>query len=262
MRVKPAGAGLLVAYVFMFLINGLSQAKGPGFAKSNAELSDLSPTYLTPDGKTFGIWPIIYVLEAVGTFQDVQIPSNAIYTRIDEKRHCCLAAAFASNALWLFLFTNELYGLSCVVITFYLVAMWKTYSLMFQPGQRPISFALRAGVSVNMAWLCVATCINVLIATARSSAGAMAGEALTEPAGSQLGASFVAVALTGLAGAIIFVKGDAAFSSAVAWALFGVQREQAAKGASLVAQSAGMCSVICALLSIGGIYSHFHKVRS
>jgi len=259
MNVKPAGVGLLVAYVFMLFINSLSQAKGPGFAKSNAELSDLSPTYLTPDGKTFGIWPIIYVLEAVGTFQDIQI--HGIYTRIDEMRHCWLAAAYVSNALWLFLFTNEFYGLSSAVIAFYLAAIWKTYSLMYYPGQRQVPFALRAGVSVNMAWLCVATWINVLIANARYSTGTFPGQALAEPAGSQQGASLVAVALTGLAGIILIKKGDAAFPSAVAWALFGVHREQMAHGAREVAQTAGVCSIMCALGAIGGILRCYGKAR-
>lgn len=259
MNLKPAGVRLLVAYVFMLVINSLSQAKGPGFSKSNAELSDLSPTYLTPDGRTFGIWPIIYVLEAVGTWQDIQSPSGSIYTRIVEMRHSWLAAAFVSNALWLFLFTNEFYGLSCVVIAFYLAAIWKTYSLMFYPGQRQVPFALRVGVSVNMAWLCVATWINVLIAGARNSADTYPGRALTEPAGSQQAASLVAVALTFLAGVILLTNGDAAFSSAVAWALWGVYREQMAHGARVVAQTAGWCSVMCALGAVGGIFSHCAK---
>eukprot|EP00930_Biecheleria_cincta_P017338 TRINITY_DN13814_c0_g1_i2.p1 TRINITY_DN13814_c0_g1~~TRINITY_DN13814_c0_g1_i2.p1 ORF type:complete len:262 (-),score=36.96 TRINITY_DN13814_c0_g1_i2:110-895(-) len=261
MRVKPAGVGLLVAFVFMLVINSLSQAKGPGFAKSNAELSDLSPTYLTPDGKTFGIWPIIYVLQAVGTFQDIQIRSNGIYTRIDEMRQSSLAAAFASNALWLILFTNEFYGLSFAVIAFYLAAIWRTYSLMFYPGQRKIPFALRVGVSVNMAWLCVATWINVLIASARYSTGTMPGQALTEPAGTQQAASIVVVALTGIAGVILYKNGDAAFSSAVAWALAGVCREQMAHDARDVAQTARVCSVVCALGAVGGICLHVQKAR-
>eukprot|EP00931_Biecheleriopsis_adriatica_P124106 TRINITY_DN99206_c0_g1_i1.p1 TRINITY_DN99206_c0_g1~~TRINITY_DN99206_c0_g1_i1.p1 ORF type:complete len:286 (-),score=54.78 TRINITY_DN99206_c0_g1_i1:155-934(-) len=255
MAVFGGGKALLVAFVFMFAINGLSQVKGPGFAKSNAELSDLSPTYLTPDGPTFGIWPIIYLLEGIATVQEVVSTGPLNNAAVVRRR--CLAAAFAANAAWLFLFTNELYGLSCIVITFYLAAMGKVYSLLNFSRDGGSPFALKAGVSVNVAWLCVATCINVLIATARNSAAVPAGAALAEPAGSQVGAAAVALALTALAGAALYTRGDAAFPTASAWALFGVRRAQAAQGADLIASTAGACSMVCALGAAGGILHYF-----
>ena len=42
--------------------NGLASAGLLG-GKTNKQISDENPTYLSPDGQTFAIWGIIYTLE-------------------------------------------------------------------------------------------------------------------------------------------------------------------------------------------------------
>merc|ERR1712048_709298 len=132
-------------------------------------------------------------------------------------------------------FTNELYTLSTVVMASYLILLALTYyGLDFTPGTGS-PFALKAGVSVNLAWICVASIINGLISTARSSTNTLAGVALPQIAGTQTLAVIVIVDLTLLTVLLLLMRSDAAFAGAAMWALWGVHREQAAKGAHLVA---------------------------
>lgn len=249
---RASHCSLALAYAFMMAINGISMAQGPGFSKTNAEISELNPTYLTPDGTTFLIWPIIYLLQGVGTFQEF-----ASFDEAAHERRSCLAAAFTLNSLWLFMFTNELYVLSCIVIGAYTAALAKVYStLKFVPmgpnfRQELSSLALRTGVSVNLIWLCVASCINLMLTVSRYMTGTNAGEALAEPAGSQAVACFACLALTILvwANTVACANYDGAFALAAAWALFGVVRGQGAHGVRLVTMIAGGCTALCILLA-------------
>lgn len=252
MSAARSRVGLVVTFAFMLLINSLSQAKGPGFSKTNAELSDLSPTYLTPDGATFAIWPIIYLLEGIATYQEVKIQGPISESTL--RRRGCLSLAFVLNAFWLFLFTNELYVLSCAVIIAYLAALAFVYKDLDFTPHKGSPFALKAGVAVNLTWLCVATCINMLIARARRNAAMPLGVALSAPAGSQAGATVIAVALTALAIAAVRTRYDAGVATAASWALWGVQRQQSQAGASLIASIAWACALICAVAAARGIF--------
>jgi len=248
---SATSCALLLSFIVMFAINGLSQSKGPGFAKDNVELSAINPTYLTPDGMTFAIWPIIYLLELVAVLQQVcmkdEDSGSAVWRGF-------LSLAFLLNAAWLFAFSNEYYSLSSVVIVCYLICLAMTYkSLDFTPGQGS-PFALKAGVTVNLAWVCIATCINIMISQARASTGTPPGEALPETAGTQPIAIACALLVQVLAFLALYFRYDAGFATAGAWALFGVGRNQFAQGATFIAPAAYGLSALCALAAVVGIY--------
>jgi len=157
------------------------------------------------------------------------------------------------NAAWLFTFSNEYYTMSSVVIVCYLICLAMTYkSLDFTPGQGS-PFALKAGVTINLAWVCVATCINIMISQARASTGTLPGEALPETAGTQPIAIACALLLQVLAFLALYFRYDAGFATAGAWALFGVGRNQFAQGATLIAPAAYGLSALCALAAVVGI---------
>eukprot|EP00419_Tripos_fusus_P043602 CAMPEP_0172832586 /NCGR_PEP_ID=MMETSP1075-20121228/23768_1 /TAXON_ID=2916 /ORGANISM="Ceratium fusus, Strain PA161109" /LENGTH=275 /DNA_ID=CAMNT_0013675219 /DNA_START=28 /DNA_END=855 /DNA_ORIENTATION=- len=256
---SPSSIALFLSFIVMFAINGLSQSKGPGFAKDNAEISLLSPTYLTPDGITFAIWPVIYLLELVATVQQVcmkdEDSSSAGWRGF-------LSLAYLLNATWLFAFSSEWYSTSSAIIVCYLVCLAMTYkNLDFTPGKGS-PFALKAGVTVNLAWVCIATCINILISQARASTGTPPGEALAETAGTQPIAIACAVLVQVLAFLALYFRCDAGFATAVAWALFGVGRNQFAAGATLIASAAYGLSAICALGAVVGFYAYFQAKKA
>jgi len=256
---SPSSIALLLSFIVMFAINGLSQSKGPGFAKDNVELSAINPTYLTPDGMTFAIWPVIYLLELVAVVQQVcmkdEDSSSAAWRGF-------LSLAFLLNAGWLFAFSNEWYSTSSAIIVCYLVCLAMTYKdLDFTPGKGS-PFALKAGVTVNLAWVCIATCINIMISQARASTGTPPGEALPETAGTQPVAVACVLLVQVLAFLALFFRYDAGFATAVAWALFGVGRNQFAAGATLIAPAAYGLSAICAIGALAGFCAYFQAKKA
>ena len=57
--------------------------------KDNKELSDENPTYLTPDGKTFAVWGMIYLLEMVPDLQktiDIQQAKVYLFKQVVDLR--------------------------------------------------------------------------------------------------------------------------------------------------------------------------------
>jgi len=254
-----SSVALLVSFIVMLVINGLAQTKGPGFPKENKELSDINPTYLTPDALTFSIWPIIYLLELVATVQQVcmkdEDSSSAGWRGF-------LSLAYLLNSAWLFTFSNEWYSTSSAVIFGYLICLAMTYkNLDYTPGKGS-PFALRAGVTINLAWVCVATCINIMISQSRAGHGTAAGEPLPETAGTQPFAVSCALLVQVLAFLAVYFRYDAGFATAVAWALFGVGRFQFEQHATIIAPSAYALSALCALEALVGIYLYFQAKKA
>jgi len=257
--VSPSSIALLLSFIVMLAINGLAQSKGPGFAKDNVELSALNPTYLTPDGKTFAIWPVIYLLELVATLQQVCMKdgdsSSAGWRGF-------LSLAYLLNATWLFAFSNEWYSTSSVVIFCYLICLAMTYkNLDFTPGQGS-PFALKAGVTINLAWVCIATCINIMISQARASTGTLPGDPLPGPAGTQPVAVACSLLVQVFAFLAVYFRYDAGFATAVAWALFGVGRNQFENAATIIAPAAYGLSALCALEALVGFYLYFQAKKA
>jgi len=173
-----------------------------------------------------------------------------------------LSLAYLLNATWLFAFSNEWYSTSSVIIVCYLICLAMTYKgLDFTPGKGS-PFWLKAGVTVNLAWVCIATCINIMISQARASTGTPPGDALPETAGTQPIAIACALLVSVLAFLALYFQYDAGFATAVAWALFGVGRNQSAAGATLIALAANGLSAICACGALGGFYAYFQAKKA
>jgi len=243
----------------MMIVNTLAQTQGPGFKQTNQALSFKNPTYVTPDPMTFMIWPFIFLLEACITAQDWR--ARGPFNSVEARRRACLSLAFLSNALWQVAFTNEWYVASALVMLFYLAALARTYvDLDFKRGTAN-SFVLRAGVAVNFAWLCVATCLNLLITFERARLGLKAGESFEQPAGSEAVAAAVSLLLTGVAGAAAY-RLDGAFPATAAWALLGVRRAQVALGSRYAAAFAGICALLCAAEAVAVVVVYKKKANS
>ncbi|CAE8631358.1 unnamed protein product [Polarella glacialis] len=247
-NLRPKGLKrLIAAFVVMAVTNGLAGTGGYGFPKNNAELSDLNPTYLTPDGLTFAVWGIIYLLQLLALLEAVANKAG-FYVPRREQVLSYLTLAFLLNSAWLVVFAHELYGLSLLVMVGYLLALLGAYTDL-DPCDTDLF--LPAAVSVNLAWVCVATCLNGLITAARFGLGGAplrpAGEALAAVAGTQNLACAAAGGLTLLA--LHVLRGerrDWPFAATLAWALWGISRGQAARS-EFLARAAVVCAGLCAL---------------
>jgi len=227
--------------VLMASANVFAGMSGPGFPKTNAELSDLNPTYITPDGVTFSVWGVIYLL-------DLNLVLRVATGKMQVGKTCnLLSLAFFLNALWLLVFAREWYVTSLIVMTSYFLVLAAAYSEgnATSPGFNSLC---SAAVSTNLAWVSVATCLNFFITAARF--GAAAGP-LPQPAGTPSVAIVIAVAITSVAVRVVSTKGDWPFAATCAWALFGIFRAQDPP----VSQASMVCAIICSVAAVAASLS-------
>merc|ERR1740121_2599297 len=110
------------AYIFMILANVVSFT---GFFGSDiADISREFPTYVTPDGLTFSIWGVIYLLQLILTVAQCCASWDA------EQRLFCrggvryrIALAFFLNGIWLPTYSSKYFALSLLIIIAYFAAL-------------------------------------------------------------------------------------------------------------------------------------------
>ena len=216
-----------ICLIIMFVSNVLSM--GSYNNTNNAEISRENPTYLTPDGLTFAIWAIIYILE---TFMSI-LQSLHMYRKNDlfKASRKWICAAFLLNALWLPTFAYHLWWLSLLVICTYLYALYKvseTMPIEYQKNNICTDVYIFAGISINMAWVTVAALINLLVVS-RNSNIVVTITNTTHPVtvGGNVDMAIAGIVLASAIGVYRVIKHkDIPYALATAWALFGIYRHQ------------------------------------
>ena len=125
---------VVAAFVVMVMSNVMASKKLFG-GKDNKELSDENPTYLSPDGATFAIWGMIYLLELL-------VVAQLFHGELMERR-CPLTAL--SEIAWsppssppvaAVVFNHEQFW-SAMVIIFYLLEPLSQHLLGREHGHHP-----------------------------------------------------------------------------------------------------------------------------
>ncbi|KAJ1619866.1 hypothetical protein T492DRAFT_1082364 [Pavlovales sp. CCMP2436] len=161
---KPAIA-LLLLYLLTMVVNGIV-GSGKGVRLMNKDLSFAHPVYLTPPPFAFAIWGVIYLL--LGAFVIMQALPAYSQGPLEPLRPWA-AIAFTLNASWLFLFGQELFWLSFVVIVAYMLTLFKLVSLVgldLADGAAPDYLArlvAQCAFSANASWVTVATLLQLQI---------------------------------------------------------------------------------------------------
>lgn len=214
-------------FVVMIISNFLATRKFFG-GRDNKEISDEHPTILTPDGKTFAIWGLIYTMLMVTVIAQLFPSGSAEGTLLRESSWAkldvrwSLIAAFLCNALWLPVFNNEWFKTAFIIIVFYLVFLLSAYLNMVD-GVPTNSFhyaLLEVGVSMNTSWIVIACLLNFL-----SCAGDL-GWKKNGVAGNEYVAIAIIIILTLLAAQRSIDGLDFAWAFVTCWALRGVYRMQ------------------------------------
>ena len=164
---------VVVAYVVMILSNYLSTATTVFGGTNNAIISKENPTTLSPDGLTFAIWGIIYLFETILVVYQF-VPRTASESVLDGTTRHWLIAAFLFNAIWLPIFSFHRWWLALAVIVGYLLALYQTsVAMAINYGDRKVpahsQVCAMAGISLNMAWVVVATLLNFTIVSRNSN---------------------------------------------------------------------------------------------
>lgn len=219
--------GVLAAFVFMVLCNGLASAGLLG-GKTNKQISDENPTYLSPDGQTFAIWGIIYTLELVLVIAQL-FPSESAEALLQRESPMGLdvrqqmVLAFVINGVWLPVFNNEYFWSSWVIIVVYLGFLLSIYTdVNTQTTEGLLEYlCYAAGITLNCSWVVVATCVSTFL-----NLGRVGWKDQNGVAGSVVAASVVIVLVALLACQRALVVYDLVWAFGASWALMGIYHMQ------------------------------------
>lgn len=214
-----------VAVVAAALFNvGMNALAGAGvlFGTTTGAVSDAVPTGVTPAGWAFSVWSVIFVGALV--FAGYQARPSAGGPRYD-----ALAAPFVAanvlNGLWQVPWLAGLFGLAAVVIAGILASLvWLTVRLDRLGPSTAERWALGVPTSLFLAWVSVATALNVSVAL---RAAGWDGGAVWPP---------LVVGLVAAVGAALLRRtGDVAFAAVLAWAFAAIWAENGAGAPALTA---------------------------
>lgn len=222
-----AKAAVVVSFLGMIVLNGLS-ATGL-FGESIGKISDDHPTYVTPDGKTFAIWAVIYTLQLLlvvaqccaGPEAEQLLSQRCPLTGLEVRWRIVLA--FSLNAIWLPIYVTLRFTVAFVIIVIYLGALISVYTALNSKTVSTIGqlLTLAAPIATNASWIVVATSANLFTVLGEYGWTDQYGVA-----GTPLAAMVVVIIVIGIACFAAFVQFDAAWAGVAAWALAGLSRMQ------------------------------------
>lgn len=206
----PRQVAVVVAALINVAINALVSAEA--FGVSTGDVSDSVQTGVTPAGWAFSIWSVIFV--GVLVFAGFQALPRARGVRYD-----ALAAPFILanllNPLWQLPWLTENFTLAAVVIVGILLSLIWLYVRLDRLGMTTAErWALGVPTSLFLAWLTVASAVNITVALA---AAGWEGSAVWPP---------VLVLVLAAIGAVLLSRtGDVAFAAVLVWAFAGIYAE-------------------------------------
>ncbi|MEK1830518.1 TspO/MBR family protein [Priestia megaterium] len=113
----------------------------------------------TPAGYAFAIWGVIYLLLTIWVIRQffAREDQKEIYARIGIWffLNCLL------NSAWIFIFQNDYYKLSLLVMLFILGTLMIVYSTI--QHSRMTTWFMRLPISLYLGWISVATIVNVFV---------------------------------------------------------------------------------------------------
>lgn len=161
---------LVAAFVVMIISNVISTATTLFNDTNNKIISDSNPTYLSPDGATFSIWGFIYLFEATLVIYQ-SLPRFREQENLVKGRKWVILA-FLLNAIWLPVFSFFRWWLALAIIVGYLFSLYKSHEQLEINYGSAADWHLKVfaftGISLNFAWVVVATLLNVTV-VARNS---------------------------------------------------------------------------------------------
>lgn len=221
---------VIIAYVVMIALNAVSSIFAGQSGMNIGQISNVNPTYITPDGLTFSVWGVIYTGQLAYTIY------QAIPSHLDDKElvasRLFAVGAFVLNGIWLFLFTRLYWWLQWADIVAYLVLLIQVYRHMdidYFNTKKPWQYVLcnYVGFSCNLAWVTVATAVSTTT-TFRQQGWVTLSKVPGELAvGVNADWAFMWIVIVGvISSAFAFYKGDIPHNLITAWALSGIIRQQ------------------------------------
>lgn len=210
-----------VLYLGMLVTNYLAVTL-PINGKSTGELSDLYPNLFVPDGLTFSIWGVIYLLLLLFIFTPlVKRIQNKYTTDPPVKTQVLTAVSCLLNISWIICWHYEYVFASILIMLCLLFTLITLYGAI-QNTQTDLcvhSLTTKLPVSVYLGWITVATIANV---TAGLVHWQWNGLSLPEHIW-----TVIMICIAALLTVIMVLKhNDWAFALVIIWALWGIIRKR------------------------------------
>eukprot|EP00403_Amphidinium_massartii_P010506 CAMPEP_0178425684 /NCGR_PEP_ID=MMETSP0689_2-20121128/28848_1 /TAXON_ID=160604 /ORGANISM="Amphidinium massartii, Strain CS-259" /LENGTH=272 /DNA_ID=CAMNT_0020047351 /DNA_START=1 /DNA_END=819 /DNA_ORIENTATION=+ len=221
-------ATVVCSFIAMVASNVLSTKKVFG-GKDNKVISDAHPTYVTPDGLTFAVWGMIYLMLTVTTVAQALVSpestaeelltAKCAFTGLDTRSR--LALAFLLNAVWLPVFSNEKFWAALLIMIGYLLVLLSTWRDVVNSTTVLDYVLVGMGVSMNSSWIVVATAVNTFLTLGEGGWKDKHGVS-----GSPVAGCIIAWLVAVLALLVLILAADPAWAFVAAWALRGIYRMQ------------------------------------
>ena len=231
----------IVAFIVTVAMNGLAGSTTLLNGVTSGEVSDFYPTLVTPEGFTFAIWGVIYML----------LLAFIVYQALSKNRDkpflsqigLLFALSGACNVVWLFLWHYKLFTYS-LVLMFALLASLILIYLRLDIGMAAVSLKemvlVHLPFSVYLGWISIATIANVSVALTAFGWDGFGIEAST------WAIVIICVALL-LSLAMLAKRKDIAFCFVVIWALVGILVKQSGYETIVLASEIGIGLLLVAI---------------
>lgn len=260
---------VIIAFLVMVLSNALAQSKFFG-GKDNKELSDKHPTYVTPDGKTFAVWGLIYtaltvlvIAQALPSADDRLLSQACPFTGLDVRQR--LVLLFLANAFWLPAFNNEWFYPALFIMAAYLILLASVYTDVNSTTASP---QYSVGVAMNLSWILVAFMLSLFFCSGLG--GGPDAYGAYDVGGSVTLGIVVVLLVCSLACWRAIQACDMAWAFVGAWALQGIYRMQtvpdkvrfpiSAMNATLASAAWWSSMLVVASMAIGAGWSIFNRI--
>jgi len=242
------------------------QIAGNAFLGISNNTSTNAQTYVMPDGITFAVWGVIYLLLALLVVRQIMTSRKGTDPPcLNNTTRGLLCLSFFLNPFYLYLNNEQAYWPSSIELILYAVTLAVLYLKMDIRYGSPASaapwsvqFYLFSGISANFAWSVVAAAVNFTNSALYSELGIETGPTY---------AVCVIVAVSLLAALIAVVRLDISYAAVSMWALSGIARMQSSihpqfhrplSHEVVVAAHAGMASIAIAM-AVGVAYHYMKK---
>lgn len=240
--------GLLLLTLVINFLGGTGRINNT----SQAEVSDMYHTLITPAGFSFSIWSVIYGLLLISLLIMILKQKDHYYMKAIEEITPLLWTSFIMNMLWIILFSYLQIGISTIFIFIYLISLTLIVQRLRHINDKkywllPLTFGLNTG------WLFIATVVNVSAYLVQIEWN---GFGFTEDTWALI---IMIVALL-LATFVQFQIKNAVFPLPIAWAFYGIYQELQTTGSYSILEMTAL--IITGLLIILAIYFFIRNQNS
>lgn len=249
---KQAVVSILL-FVAVIATNYLANAL-PINGMNTGEISALYPNLFVPDGLTFAIWGVIYLLLAVYVAYQTWL---AFKSRADEqpvraikKINPLFWITCLLNIGWILLWHHLQISASLIVMLLFLVTLTRIFLITnsFRPRLRMLRrFLIVLPFTIYFAWICVATVAN---------ATALLVSLQLRPFGwiPEIWAIAMICIVALLTFFIVLVHDAAAFALVIAWACWGIYRNQYGLNTTVAYAAAGVAIAVMLIAAYRWIF--------